>query len=148
MEIQALVVQAKSGYSRVYSDKIDVSRVTRVAAILERHAGVRLSDKDIYVNVAGGIRLNDVAIELALALALYSAVSGVALKEKEIYFGELSLAGEVRPITFLEKRAKAASEIGYETAMVPKMKSPIKAIKTLSCTTIKQALFMTKASNE
>ena len=62
VEIQALVVEAKSGYSRVYSDRIDSSRVLRVCAILERHAGIRMTDKDIYVNVAGGIKVNEVSV--------------------------------------------------------------------------------------
>jgi len=119
VEIQALIVDAKSGYSRVYSDKIDSSRVLRVCAILERHAGIRLADKDIYVNVAGGIRVNEVSVELALALALWSAYSETNLHAKMVSFGELSLAGEVRPVNYGDRRLKAASEMGFDKAMVP-----------------------------
>ena len=119
VEIQALIVEAKSGYSRVYSDKIDSSRVLRVCAILERHAGIRLTDKDIYVNVAGGIRVNEVSVELALALALWSAYSETNLPAKMVSFGELSLAGEVRPVNYGDRRLKAASEMGFDKAMVP-----------------------------
>lgn len=119
VELQALVVEAKSGYSRVYSDKIDSSRVLRVCAILERHAGIRLGDKDIYVNVAGGIKVNEVSVELALALALWSAYSETELPAKMLSFGELSLAGEVRPVNYGDRRLKAASEMGFDKAMVP-----------------------------
>ena len=119
VELQALIVDAKSGYSRVYSDRIDSSRVLRVCAILERHAGIRLTDKDIYVNVAGGIKVNEVSVELALALALWSAFSETNLPSKMVSFGELSLAGEVRPVNYGDRRLKAASEMGFDKAMVP-----------------------------
>ena len=119
VEIQALIVDAKTGYSRVYSDKIDSSRVLRVCAILERHAGIRLADKDIYVNVAGGMKVNEVSVELALALALWSAFSDKELPAKMVSFGELSLAGEVRPVNYGDRRIKAAYEMGFDKAMVP-----------------------------
>jgi DNA repair protein RadA len=108
VEIQALTVPAKSGLSRIYSDKIDIARVSRVAAILERHAGLKLTDQDIYVNIAGGMKAKEVAIELPLALALFSALTQKPLPEKLVTFGELSLAGEVRPVSGLEKRLRPA----------------------------------------
>ena len=119
VEIQALVVRAKTGMSRVYSDRIDTSRVMRIAAILERHAGVSLSDKDIYVNVAGGVRVNDVSVELAVAMALWSAAFGRSLQSRTVCFGELSLAGEVRKVSQGDRRLKAAADMGFESAIVP-----------------------------
>ena len=113
VEIQALVVPAKTGLQRIYSDRIDSARVSRVAAILQKHAGLVLSDQDIYVNVAGGIKLNDVSIELALALALYSSKEDVPLSPDLASFGELSLAGEVRPVQFAPRRMKALEEMGF-----------------------------------
>ena len=73
VEIQSLVVPAKGGISRVFSERIDAGRVSRMAAVLEKHLKVRLSDQDIYVNVGGGIRIGEVGIELPLAACLYSA---------------------------------------------------------------------------
>ena len=73
VEIQALTVPAKSGISRIYSDRIDTGRVARMAAVLEKHLGLHLAEHDIYVNVAGGIRITEVGVELPIALALYSA---------------------------------------------------------------------------
>ncbi|MGN0905757.1 MAG: DNA repair protein RadA [Bullifex sp.] len=140
VEIQALTVPAKSGLSRVYSDRIDIARVNRVAAILERHAGVRLSDQDVYINVAGGMKINEVSIELALALALYSAKSGKALSENLVSFGELSLAGEVRPVAFLEKRVKASIDMGFTRMLGPTKLKDTEGMST--CKNIKQAIMI------
>lgn len=138
VEIQALVVPAKSGYQRIYSDKIDSSRVNRVAAILERHAALNLSDQDIYVNVAGGMRLNEAAIDLALALALYSSRTNTPLPSSVASFGELSLAGEIRPVAFSEKRLKGLSEMGFTTAVISQsVKSDLEIRKA---TTIKTGI--------
>lgn len=145
VEIQALTVPCKGGLSRVYSDRIEAARINRVAAILERHAGLMLSDSDIYVNVAGGIRLNEVSIELAVALALWSAKTNTVLDEKQVCFGELSLAGEVRPVAFLERRIKAASEMGFDHILAP-YSPDIKAQGSLKwCRNIKQAIMISKA---
>ncbi len=114
VEIQALTVQAKGGMGRVYSDRIDNARVSRIAAVLERHAGLKLSDQDIYVNVAGGLRISDTGAELALALALFSARSEQALPPDLAAVGEISLAGEVRPVPHLRRRIKTASDTGLK----------------------------------
>ncbi len=117
VEIQALVVPAKSGYQRIYSDRIDSARVSRVAAILQRHAGLDLADQDIYVNVAGGMKLNEVSIELALALALYSSRLDIPLESSLASFGELTLAGEIRPVVFRDRRMKALRDMGFEKVL-------------------------------
>ena len=117
VEIQALVIPARSGYQRIYSDRIDSARVSRVAAILQKHAGLNLSDQDIYVNVAGGMKLSEVSIELALALALYSSKEGISLRSSIAAFGELSLAGEVRPVSFSERRLKNLADMGFEEVL-------------------------------
>lgn len=143
VEIQALTVPAKGGISRVYSDKIDSARVSRIAAILERHAGLMLSDSDIYINVAGGIKLNEVSIELALALALWSAKTNNALYEKQVCFGELSLAGEVRPVAFLDRRIKAAEEMGFTRILAPSSQKSGNSSFS-ACKNIKQAIMIAR----
>ncbi len=140
VEIQALTVPSKSGFSRVYSDRIDTARVTRIAAILERHAQVRLNDQDIYVNVAGGMKLNEVSIDLPLALALWSALKGVPLPSSLVSYGELSLAGEVRTVGFAEKRKKASSELGFQRVLLPKSNKTKGNLKIYPVDTIKKAL--------
>ena len=131
VEVQALVVPAKTGLQRIYSDRIDSARVSRVAAILQRHAGLELQDQDIYVNVAGGIRLTEVSIDLALALALYSSKADRPLREDLASFGELSLAGEVRPVAFADRRARCLAEMGARKLLCSGLEPPggIKVVK-------------------
>ncbi|MGO9310488.1 MAG: DNA repair protein RadA [Spirochaetia bacterium] len=119
IEIQALTVPAKSGISRIYSDRIDSGRVARMAAVLEKHLGLHLAEHDIYVNVAGGIRVAEVGVELPLALALYSARVTVPLPARMAVIGEVSLTGEVRPVPGLEKRSRACRELGFESLIGP-----------------------------
>ena len=128
----------------MYSDRIDSARVNRIAAVLERHAGLTLSDCDVYINVAGGIRINEVSIELALALALWSAKTNTPLYEKQVCFGELSLAGEVRPVSFLERRIKTSVELGYNKILAPVTEG--EGGKPVSCCrNIRQAIMISKA---
>lgn len=119
VEIQALTVPAKASLSRVYSEKIDSARVSRIAAVLEKRAGLRFSDQDIYVNVAGGIRLTESAIDAALAAALYSARTDMALANGTALVGELSLAGEIRPVSRIKQRIKTAKSLGYKKIIAP-----------------------------
>ncbi|MGA2639271.1 MAG: DNA repair protein RadA [Spirochaetia bacterium] len=120
IEIQALTVPAKSGISRIYSDRIDSGRVARMAAVLEKHLGLHLADHDLYVNVAGGIRIAEVGVELPIALALYSARVTMPLPARTAVIGEVSLTGEVRPVTGLEKRSRACRELGFESLIGPR----------------------------
>ena len=119
VEIQALTVPAKASVSRIYSEKIDSGRVARVAAVIEKRCGLCFSDQDIYVNVAGGIKLSESSIDAALAAALYSARTDIAVKNGTAVFGELSLAGEIRPVTKTKQRIKAAEGLGFTQILSP-----------------------------
>ena len=119
VEIQALTIPAKGSMSRVFSDRIDSARVSRTAAVLEKHLGLRLSDQDLYINVAGGIRITEVGVELALACALYSARTNIPVPAKTAIAGELSLAGEVRSIRRLPGRVKTARNLGFTDFLGP-----------------------------
>jgi DNA repair protein RadA/Sms len=125
VEIQALTVPAKGSISRVFSGAIDSARVSRVAAALEKHLGLRLSDQDLYVNVAGGIRITEVGAELALAASLYSARTGIAIPAKTAIAGELSLAGEVLPVRRLGVREKTAAGLGFSFFTAKDLKSAV-----------------------
>lgn len=139
VEIQALTVPAKASMTRVYSDKIDSARVSRVAAVLEKRTGLRFSDQDIYINVAGGVRLTESAIDAALAAALYSARTDISLPEQTAITGELSLAGEIRPVHRLKQRVKAAQSMGFSKVFAPEAEEGSKAIKDIK--SLVQALF-------
>jgi DNA repair protein RadA/Sms len=119
VEIQALTIPAKGTISRVFSDKIDSGRVSRISAALEKHLNLRLSDQDLYVNAAGGIRITEVGVELALACALYSARTGLALPADLAIAGELSLTGEIRPVRRLTGRVKTAVNLGFNSFLGP-----------------------------
>jgi len=138
VEIQALTIPAKGTISRVFSDKIDSGRVSRISAALEKHLGLRLSDQDLYVNAAGGIRITEVGVELALACALYSARTGLALPADLAIAGELSLTGEIRPVHRLQGRVKTASNLGFSAFLGPIPESPVQGLK--SAINIKSAI--------
>ena len=123
VEIQALTVPAKGAMSRVFSDRLDSARVSRVAATLEKHLSLRLSDQDLYVNVAGGIRITEVGVELALACALYSARTGLPIPARVAIAGELSLTGEVRPVQRIAGRIKTSANLGFDTFLGPQSES-------------------------
>lgn len=131
VEIQALTVPAKASIARVFSDKIESSRVSRVAAVLEKRTGVNFSEQDIYTNVAGGVRLTESAIDLALAAALYSARTGLACNAALAFAGELSLAGEVRPINRLKQRVKTAQSLGFNTVIAPEKDDNVTCVRTV-----------------
>ncbi|NLK46533.1 MAG: DNA repair protein RadA [Treponema sp.] len=119
VEIQALTVPAKASIARVFSEKIESARVSRIAAVLEKKSGLKLSEYDIYVNVAGGVRLTESAIDLALAAALYSARTDLPCPEATALAGEISLAGEIRPVNRLKQRIKTAQSLGFNSIFAP-----------------------------
>ena len=119
VEIQALTVPAKASISRIYSEKIDSGRVARISAVIEKRCGLVFSDQDLYVNVAGGIKLSESSIDAAIAAALYSARTDLPINSKMCVFGELSLAGEIRPVTKAKQRIKAAETLGFTNSICP-----------------------------
>jgi DNA repair protein RadA/Sms len=133
VEIQALTVPAKGAITRVFSDRIDHNRVSRIAATLEKHLNLRLSDHDLYINVAGGIRITEAGADLALAAALYSARANLPLPAQTALAGELSLAGEVRPVRRPGSRYKTACNLGFTRFLGPSGEGvpPDSSLKTL-----------------
>ena len=131
VEIQALTVPAKASLTRVYSDNIDSARVSRVAAVLEKRLGLRFSDQDIYINVAGGIKIKDSAVDAALAAALYSARADLPIEDGLCIAGELSLAGEIRPVQHLKQRIKTAKELGFGKIVAPEKETCSVVVKNV-----------------
>ena len=119
VEIQALTVPAKGGISRIYSDRIDSQRISRIAAVIEKHASLKFSDQDLYINVAGGIRIKEVGVELPIALALYSARTGVPIPDGIASAGELSLTGEILPVSAADRRINTANSFGIKKFFTP-----------------------------
>ncbi|MGO3147070.1 MAG: DNA repair protein RadA [Leucobacter sp.] len=113
VEIQALVAKSATPNPRRVTSGVDASRVAMILAVLERRAGVRLHDQDVYVSTVGGVKLGEPGADLAIALAIVSAVSDQALAHDLAAFGELSLAGEIRPVASSAQRVAEAKRLGY-----------------------------------
>jgi DNA repair protein RadA/Sms len=119
VEVQALVVPAQRTSPRIVSDRIDVGRVARIAAVLQRSVQLPFLDRDIYMNVAGGLRLRDVAADLPIALALYGARTELTPATTLAAFGEITLAGQMRRAAGTERRLRAAAGLGIHTVLAP-----------------------------
>jgi DNA repair protein RadA/Sms len=140
VEVQALVNPTSYGYPKRTASGIDLNRVNLLVAMLERRTKLKLADKDIYINIVGGIRLNEPAADLAICMAIASAAKGMQLKKNAVVFGEVGLSGEVRHVPFLEKRIAEAKKLGFEAAIGPNVRSGKKPALLTSVTDIRNAL--------
>ena len=130
VEIQALV-DAGGPSPRRLSVGLDRDRLAMLLAVLHRHAGVSCADQDVFVNAVGGVRIGEPAADLAVLLAIQSSLRGRALPKGFIAFGEVGLAGEVRPAPRGQERLKEAAKLGFTVAVVPKANAPKKPIPGL-----------------
>jgi DNA repair protein RadA/Sms len=119
VELQALVAPTTLGTPRRAVVGWDSSRLSMVLAVLEAHCGVKLSGYDVYFNVAGGLRINEPAADLAAAAALVSSLVNAPLPVDAVYFGEISLSGAVRPVAQTSARLKEAAKLGFGRAVLP-----------------------------
>ena len=123
-EVQALVAPTKSAMPRRATSGLESSRVAMILAVLERRCRVVVSEADVYAATVGGVRLNEPAADLALALAVASAKADIALGPRTIAFGEVGLAGEVRRVTGTARRLSEAARLGFTTSIVPRDSGP------------------------
>jgi DNA repair protein RadA/Sms len=119
VEIQALVAATALGTPRRAVVGADANRLSMILAVLEARCGVRLSGHDVYLNVAGGLRILEPAADLAVAAALVSSLSGAKLPQDAVYFGEISLTGAVRAVPQTPARLKEAVKLGFTSAVLP-----------------------------
>jgi len=119
VELQALVAPTSLGTARRAVVGWDPSRLSMVLAVLEAHCGVKLSGHDVYLNVAGGLRIQEPAADLAAAAALVSSLVNAPLPTDAVYFGEISLSGAVRPVAQTAARLKEAAKLGFGRAVLP-----------------------------
>jgi DNA repair protein RadA/Sms len=120
VEIQALVAPAAFGTPRRAAVGCDAARLNMVLAVLEARCGVSFAGRDIYLNVAGGLRIGEPAADLAVAAAVLSSLHDCPLRERTVMFGEVGLSGEVRPVGHVETRLKEAAKLGFTEAMLPR----------------------------
>ncbi len=119
LELQALVTQSVFGMPRRNAIGIDYNRLTLLAAVLEKRARVTLGNQDIYLNIAGGIKVNEPAIDLGICLAVISSLKNLPISHDLIAIGEVGLTGEVRSVNMIEKRVREAEKLGYKTCIIP-----------------------------
>ena len=144
IEIQALVCRSNFGLPRRTAAGTDYNRVNLLMAVLEKRIGLPLSEQDAYVNIAGGIKMNEPAIDLGIVMALVSSYKNRPIDEKMIVFGEVGLSGEVRAVSMPEQRVTEAKKLGFETCVLPmvsqNMVKQIKGINIVGVKTINDAI--------
>ena len=119
LEVQALVCNSNLGIPRRTTVGADINRVNQLMAVLEKRAGFKLINCDAYINIAGGMRMNEPAIDLAIAMAIVSSYKDKPIDDKMICFGEIGLSGEIRSVSMAEQRIKEAEKLGFTTCILP-----------------------------
>ena len=138
IEIQALVCNSNFGMPRRTAAGTDYNRVNLLMAVLEKRLGLHLSNYDAYVNIAGGVKMNEPAIDLGIVMAIVSSYKNKAIDEKTIVFGEVGLSGEVRAVSMPEQRVAEAKKLGFETCILPEVsKDMVKGVQGIKVIGIK-----------
>jgi DNA repair protein RadA/Sms len=127
VEIQALVDTAHTNPRRL-SVGLEQNRLAMLLAVLHRHAGIQCADQDVFINAVGGVKVSEPAAALAVSLAIVSSLTGRPLPKRLVVFGEIGLAGEIRPAPRGQERLKEAAKLGFDTALIPASNAPKQAI--------------------
>lgn len=138
VEIQALVADGNTSYPKRQATGVDQNRLALLLAVLQRHGDLALGAEDVFVNVVGGLRINETAVDLPALLAIVSSFRNKACSERLVCFGEIGLAGEIRPVRFGEERIAAAAKQGFTHALVPHANVPKKAPQGIRVTGVKR----------
>lgn len=144
VEIQALVCRTNFGIPRRQTTGTDFNRVNLLMAVLEKRLGLQIGDCDAYVNIAGGMKINEPATDLGIVMAIVSSFRNRAVDEKTLVFGEVGLSGEVRAVTMAQQRVLEAKKLGYDAAIMPRVNlegmEPVKGIKVIGVGGIGEAI--------
>lgn len=144
IEIQALVCQSNFGIPRRQATGTDFNRLNLLMAVLEKRVGLQVSGCDAYVNIAGGMRLQEPALDLGLVMAIVSSYKNRAIDDKTVVFGEVGLSGEVRAVSMTEQRIQEARKLGFTRCIVPRSSmeglSEIQGIKIMGVATVRDAI--------
>jgi len=136
VEIQALVDEAHAPNPRRLSVGLEQNRLALLLAVLHRHAGIACFDQDVFVNAVGGVRITEPAADLAVLMAIVSSLRNKPLPEKLVVFGEVGLAGEVRPVQRGQERLREAAKLGFTHALIPKANQPRQAVAGMEITAV------------
>ena len=143
VEVQALVSKTAAGYPRRQSSGFDQKRLELLATVIGKRAGFNLANFDIYLNIAGGLVLREPALDLAVVAAIISAYREAAWSQKTVIFGEVGLAGEVRPVTKTKERIKEAARLGFKNIVLPDLAGQATGARLIKVKEVKElpALF-------
>lgn len=119
VELQALTTQTLFGFPRRTANGIDYNRLTLLMAVIEKRAGINLSNQDAYLNVVGGIRINEPGIDLGIILSVCSSFKNKPISNEIVVIGEVGLTGEVRRVNMIEKQLKEAEKLGFKKCIIP-----------------------------
>jgi len=119
VEVQALVTTTVFGFPQRKTSGYDLNRLQMIAAVLFKRAGLNLTNQDIHLNIVGGFRVTEPAIDLAVAMAIISALKNLSIPKNTIVIGELGLGGEIRTVSNIEKRIMEAEKLGFDKIIVP-----------------------------
>jgi DNA repair protein RadA/Sms len=148
VEIQALVDPVQGGVPRRLSVGLDPQRLALLLAVLHRHGAVETSGYDVFVNAVGGVRINEPAADLAILLAVHSSLASRPLPAKTLIFGEVGLAGEIRPVQRGQERIREAAKLGFRQVLIPNLNKPkqsIDGMKIVGVDRVDQALTWLRA---
>ena len=144
LEIQALVCRSNLGIPRRTAAGTDINRVNLLMAVLEKRLGLSMSSCDAYINIAGGIRMNEPAVDLGIVLAMISSYKDCAIPEDVICFGEVGLSGEVRAVNMAKQRVAEAKKLGFSTCILPKVSlkglEDMKGIRLIGVENVQEAM--------
>ena len=129
VEVQALVDPVQGAMARRLAVGLDPQRLALLLAVLHRHGGIETAGFDVFVNAVGGVRIAEPAADLAVTLAVYSSLKNKPLPSKALIFGEIGLAGEVRPVQRGQERIREAAKLGFETFVIPSLNKPKQGIE-------------------
>ena len=138
VEVQALVDGAHGGHPRRVAVGLDQNRLALLLAVLHRHGGIPMYDQDVFVNVVGGVRIAETAADLPVLLASLASLRDRALPRRTVAFGEVGLAGEIRPVPYGEERLREAAKHGFERAIIPAANEPRARIKGLEVVPVRR----------
>jgi DNA repair protein RadA/Sms len=143
IEIQALVDESHAPSPKRLATGLEQNRLAMLLAVLNRHAGIPCFDQDVFINAVGGVKIAEPAVDLAVILSIVSSLKNKPLQDKLIVFGEVGLAGEVRPVQGGQMRLKEAAKLGFTKAIVPKANAPkakIAGLEVIAVERLEQAL--------
>jgi DNA repair protein RadA/Sms len=140
LEIQALVSPSDLAMPRRVATGVDPKRLSMIVAVLGRHAGVALGQADVFVNVAGGVRIDEPAADVGIALAIASAARGVRVRDGLACFGEVGLTGRLRPASQADRRLAECAKLGFSATIVPEGTEPRGKMRLTAAETLRQAI--------